>query len=255
MPGGKYDSSKTRVAPVFDRLAARSDDWVRQLLQLAEFGSPDADVPTDLDLSFLGGEWGKPEHALKPPASLLEWLVQHPETWATAPDKVERRRLLERDPETLHLALESLRAPHSDRDWFILEGCTYPDAYIRTPGAIIVVEGKRTERGPTTHTKWMSHRHQIWRHIEGAWEERQHERVFGMFIVEGDSTAVPKDWKHAARDSLSDAALAGSFPHRSSEEVAQLSRCFLGVCTWRRVCEFFEVDMNEIPNTTSGPGT
>ncbi len=255
MSGRKYDSSKTRVAPVFDHLAARSDDWPRQLLQLAEFGSPEAEIPADLDLSFLQGEWGKREHALEPPASLLEWLVRHPETWAAEPDKVERQRLLERDPEILQQALELIRAPHAAREWFVLEGSTYPDAYIMTPGATIVVEGKRTERGPTTHTKWMSRRHQIWRHIEGAWESRQHERVFGMFIVEGASSTVPEVWQQAARDSLSDDALAGSFPHRSSEEVAELSRCFLGVCTWRRVCEFFEVDMNEIPDTTSGPHT
>jgi len=254
MPGGKYDSSKTRVAPVFKRLAERSDDWPRRLLELAEFGSLEAKIPTDLDLSFVRGEWGESEHALAPPASLLEWLVQHPETWASEPDTDERRQLYARDAKVLEKALASLRTRHGSSGWFILEGLTYPDAYIETPDATIVVEGKRTERGPTTHTKWMANRHQIWRHIDGAWEVRGKKRVFGMFIVEGASSTVPEVWQEAARNSLGCSALVGSFPHRSSDEVADLSKCFLGVCTWGRVCDTFGIDRGRMPDEVPGPG-
>jgi len=254
MPGGKYDSSKTRVAPVFDMLAQRSDDWLRRLLELAEYGSPEAEIPADLDLSFMHGEWGESEHALRPPTSLLEWLVRHPETWASEPDKEKRRLLHEGDAKTLEDALASLRTQHRRRGWYILEGFTYPDAYIETPDATIVVEGKRTESGPKTHTKWMANRHQIWRHIEGAWEARRQKRVFGMFIVEGTSAAVPDVWQQAARDSLSRQALVGSFPHRSSDEVADLSKCFMGVCTWGRVCDTFAIDQERIPDEVPGSG-
>jgi hypothetical protein len=34
MPGGKYDSSKTRVKPVFDALRTSGRDWLPQLLAL-----------------------------------------------------------------------------------------------------------------------------------------------------------------------------------------------------------------------------
>jgi hypothetical protein len=254
MAGGKYDSSKTRVVPVFEMLAQRSDEWPRRLLELAQYGSPDAEIPADLDLSFRKGEWGECEHALAPPVSLLEWLVQHPETWASEPDTEQRRRLHAGDAQMLEQALDALRAPHGSRGWFIFEGLTYPDAYIETPDATIVVEGKRTESGPTTHTKWMANRHQIWRHIDGAWEPRGRKHVFGMFIVEGANSSVPVSWRNAARDALSTSALAGSFPHRSSEEVANLSKCFLGVCTWDQVYDTFRIDPDRIPDEVAGLG-
>ena len=255
MPGGKHDSSKTRVAPIFDRLAALPGDWPRRLLGLAEFGSPGSAIGNDLDLSFVEGAWGDEECGLRPPSSLLEWLVQHPETWVSEPDSDERRRLQASDPDTLELALASLRTSSASRDWFILEGHTYPDAFVLTPDAVVVVEGKRTESGPTTHTKWMANRHQIWRHIDAAWEIRGSRRVFGMFIVEGDGSGIPEHWQQAALDSLGEAALQGSFPHRSSNEVAQLSQCFVGVCTWHGVCECFGIDFGDVPDTVSGPGT
>ena len=252
MPGGKYDSSLTRVAPVFERLKAQSGEWPRRLLELPEFGSAGSVSTGDMDLTFIEGWWGKAERGLRPPVSLLSWLVRHPETWAASPERDERRRLLSGDPATVDLALESLRRSEADRDWFIFEGRTYPDALIQTPDAIIVVEGKRTESGPTTHTKWMAGRHQIWRHIDAAWEIRGQRDVFGIFIVEGENSGVPKKWRQAAQDALDEPALLGSFPHRSSVEVAELRRCFLGVCTWRQVCECFSIDLREMPDTVSG---
>jgi hypothetical protein len=252
MPGGKYDSSKTRVAPVFNHLKVLPCEWPRRLLELAEFGSPDSTIGGDMDLSFVEGAWGDKERGFRPPTALLEWLVRHPERWASEPGNDERRRLCAGDPDTLERALASVQSSGNHRRWFILEGYTYPDVFILTPSAVVVVEGKRTERGPTTHTKWMANRHQIWRHIDAAWEIRDRREVFGMFIVEGEGMSLPEQWRQAAKDSLSVDALRGSFPHRSPAEVAQLSRCFLGACTWHRVCESFGIDFSDLPDTISG---
>jgi hypothetical protein len=57
MPGGLFDSSTTRVAPVFDQLRGRDGDWVRELLLLAEHGSV-ASISRSCDLTFIKGYWG-----------------------------------------------------------------------------------------------------------------------------------------------------------------------------------------------------
>ena len=254
MPGGKYDSSKTRVAPIFSRLAEKSDDWPRRLLKLAKYGSIDAEIPNQLDMNYVEGWWGANERGLRPPISLLSWLIRHPEAWAAKPDTQQRRQMCSGTPAVFEEALDSLRNSGTDSGWFIMEGRTYPDALVLTPDAIIVIEGKRTEAGPTTHTKWMAERHQIWRHIDAAWELRGQRHVFGMFIVEGNGTSIPDHWRQAAGGALGKAAILGSFPHRSSEEIAELRKCFLGVCTWHQVCGSFGFDASKLPDTVAEAG-
>ena len=251
MPGGKHDSSKTRVAPVFDQLASRRDDWVRALLSLAQHGSV-ADVPPDMDLRFVRGFWGPHERGLAPPVSLLSWLIRNltpPVGPATI--NAERKRLLNHDPETVERALCFLKSQNADRGWWMFEGATYPDALIETPAALLVVEGKRTESGPTTCTTWMPNRHQIWRHMDAAWEVRGHRAVYGLFLVSADAgtSDVPQSWQRAAAETLGPRALAGSFPHRGQDERDALARGFLGVATWQAVCDRFGLDHNSLPDT------
>ncbi|WP_395144639.1 hypothetical protein [Armatimonas sp.] len=239
MPGGQFDSSKTRVSPVFDELAKRSDNWVLQLLELTSFG-----VDKNLDLKFLKGYWGTKELGLHPPVSLLSWLIRHPKHLKqNALSSPERELLLNGNPEKVEEALTLLRTENRDRAWYIFEGRTYPDAVIETPDALIVIEGKRTEAGPTTSTKWLEGRHQIWRHIDAAWEQRGKRRVFGLFIVESDGECgdVPQHWKQAIKNSLVPSTLATSFPHRSNTECEEIRQCLLGVTTWQAVCREFSL--------------
>lgn len=249
MPGGKFDSSLTRVAPVFDRLSTQPADWPARLLALAQCAAPDAVDWRKLDLRYVNGWWGDRERGLRPPVSLLSWLVRHPESWASKPCSAERLRLQSGDPATVSQALELLRSSGADRGWFIFEGRTFPDALIETQDALIVVEGKRTESGPTTHTTWMGMRHQIWRHIDAAWEVRGRRKVLGLFIVEDDGSGLPTVWREAAGEAVAEQALAGSFPHRSARETAELRRCFLGVATWASVCRAFGINMRDLPDT------
>jgi hypothetical protein len=242
---------------VFHRLAARSDDRVRALLSLAAHGA--GNVPAaDLDLKSATGRWGTGERGLAQRLSLLSWLVRNvcsPMGDTTIGE--ERRLLLERDPGTIERALELLRSSAADRGWWIFEGRTYPDAYIETPDAIVVIEGKRTEIGPTTCTTWMPIRHQIWRHMDAAREIRGRRAVFGMLIVAGDDPddlAVPRRWQSGASDAMGDAALTGSFPHRSSGERESIVRGFLGVATWQAVCRRFDLDHGELPDTAAKLG-
>jgi hypothetical protein len=255
MPGGIRDSSKTRVRPLFDQLRVRADGWIRPLLGLMEIG-PQPRVLPDIDYSCVRGAWEPAEEALAPPISLLSWLIRNVDSARALGDSDPRRHALgRRDPETVGNALRALRLPsESTRPWYVFEGRTCPDVFLTTPDAIVVIEGKRTERGPTTDTKWMAGRHQIWRHIDAAWEVRGHRHVFGCFIVEGGPTkndaAVPKIWKNAFQESMSQSVLGTSFPHRSNAEREMISRCFIGGTTWQAACRAFGFDYDALPKTT-----
>ena len=149
-----------------------------------------------------------------------------------------------------------MRTEGGQSGWHILEGPSYPDVLLETPDALIVVEGKRTESAPTTHTTFMEGRHQIWRHIDAAWEVRGRRAVFGLFIVEGQGEApeVPAVWTAAVASAKSDAVLASSFPHRSAVERSAIAQCLLGATTWQRVCAEFEIAFSTLPTTVpSGP--
>src|SRR5687768_15974348 len=143
MPGGKYDSSKTRVVPVFEKLAERSDDWVRTLISLPGTVPERQQDWANLDLTFQAGKWGDNEARLAPAPSLLAWLLKNPSRWASVPDTPERQRLFDGDATILETGLRLAAKPSSGKAWYILEGHTAPDVYIETPDALIVVEGKR----------------------------------------------------------------------------------------------------------------
>ena len=258
MPSGERDSSKTRVVPVLDQLRIRNDDWVRSLLTLAKHGSG-APVPADMPLFYTCGFWGSAERPLNPPVALLSWLIRNLHLAPPSGTHIgkDRERLLEGETSTIATALERLQVAGTGTAWHIFEGRSRPDAYIETPGALVVIEGKRTERGPKTNTTWMSGRHQIWRHLDAAWEVRARRAVFGLFLVEGaapNPTEVPSVWQEAAAAALATEALQSSFPHRGVEERAAIAQSFLGVATWQAVCRHFAFDFAALPDTTAELG-
>ena len=82
MPGGKRDSSRARVQPVFGQLLARCPDgsaWLPSLLRLAEPATP---LPAELIAdpgTLLNGPDACFERLLPPPERFLRWLIRHPE--------------------------------------------------------------------------------------------------------------------------------------------------------------------------------
>ena len=251
MPGGRYDSSKTRVVPVFDALRTRGDDWIRSLIRLPEGGGRQPDLD-GLDLVFEEGFWGASERGLQPPHSLLDWLIENVKRPVrSATHHPLRERLFDRDPDVIREAQRLLRSRGKTRGWYVFEGLTYPDAFLVTPSALIVVEGKRTEAGPTADTTWLKGRHQMWRHIDAAWEIRGRRQVFGFFVVEAEmgGTRAPIVWQQAVRDTVDPAVLHASLPHRTTEERGHLATCFLGATTWQRLCEHFSLTEACLPET------
>ena len=70
-----FDSSRTRVAPVFDEMQAKPD-WVRRLLTLPAGGTAPDLARLDLT-STSSGHWGPNEKRLDPPVALLSWLIRN----------------------------------------------------------------------------------------------------------------------------------------------------------------------------------
>lgn len=130
MAGGKYDSSKTRVRPVFDALWSTGRDWLPQLLALPTGGCVNAEIKAG-DLTLIEKYWEPHEKCLKPPVSLLSWLVRNVNSLARKElGSALRQKLAVGDPETVEFALRLLRTENATQDWYIFEGPTCPDAYL-----------------------------------------------------------------------------------------------------------------------------
>lgn len=169
-------------------------------------------------------------------------------TLGSSPTTIAKRQaLLRRDPNVVAEALACLTRPACPaKAWYVLEGLSQPDAYLETPEVLVVIEGKRTEGGSTTHTSWMPRRHQMLRHMNCAWELRGQRAVLGFFIVEGqdgvDAVTVPAHWQMAACATMTPGALDDSLPHRTAAERQAIAAGFLGVTTWQQLCTAFQID-------------
>jgi hypothetical protein len=247
---GIYNSSHTRVVPVFKRLYEGDPTGEQWLPALLELGDRVAEVPPVLArLSLILGHrptWGDAELSLSPPTSLLEYLVRNvtEDQVARSGDEdfvLQRRQALARkDPLSIEEALAAIRNGPPGRAWYILEGPSRPDATLIMDDAVLVVEGKRTERSCTSKTKWMATRSQLLRHMDAALEAFQGKRVLGLLIVEGDGDAdavTPSSyWLAESRSQVSPQMLASSLPHRPPDVRALLAQGVLGVGTWQALC-------------------
>ena len=250
---GIFDSSRTRVAPVFGRLQCLDPSgrlWLQGLLELANTRKahrPDAGASR-----LRVAKWWPREARLAAPPGLLRWLLENAEepsdaaAWGHRLEvKENRRRVVDRDADTLAQALRSLEEGRpSPRAWYVLEGPSQPDVYLDSDDVVIVVEGKRTETAPTTSTAWMRVRHQMLRHLDAAWEHRAGRRLYGLYIVEAEAPGAfepPFTWHAAVESTITDEVLRSSLPHRTPDERLQIANALLGVTTWQAVCLEFQI--------------
>jgi len=248
----------TRPAPESRRCSGACSAWIhpadsgfRGLLELAN--TRNVPRPQAGTSRLRVAKWWPREARLAAPPGLLQWLLEHaeeprnPKAWGRRPEVVaNRRRIVDRDADTLAAALKSLQASRaSPRAWYVLEGPSQPDVYLASDAVVIVVEGKRTEAAPATSTDWMSVRHQMLRHLDGAWEHRQGRQIYGLFIVEAEqgtsSAEASSAWQEAVELTVSQHVLNGSLPHRSPEERSQIAGALLGVTTWQALCDEFQM--------------
>jgi hypothetical protein len=267
-----YDSSRTRVAPVFGRLQCLDPSgrlWLQGLLEMAN--SRKLPRPEAGSSRLRLAKWWPREAKLAAPPGLLQWLVtnaQEPRdaaAWGRRPEVMaNRRRVVDRDADTLAGALQSLQARRpSTRAWYVLEGPSQPDVYLDTADSVVVIEGKRSEPDLATSTAWMPVRHQMLRHLDAAWEHRQGRRIYGLFIVESEVEAASiqpsSAWHQAVEATISEEVLKGSLPHRSPDERRQIASALLGVTTWQAVCDEFQIPravlIPEVFDDRPAPGT
>lgn len=259
---GTKDSSRTRVAPVFDQLMAMDETgaaWLDRLIALGSRHDVSAHVPTGQRLVTNHPQrWGSTEASLPAPAELLEHLVQNldPKRLATSTDTgttlQKRTALAQRDPVVTAEALKALREGKRGRQWFVLEGESRPDALLEAQDVVLCIEGKRTEAGCTTETTWMELRSQLVRHMDAATEAYPNKRILGLLIVEGEgepSTCSPH-WVAQSAAQYDDAMLRGSLPHRAPAERDRIAGGMLGVTTWQTVCSTFGIAWPPAPDLT-----
>jgi hypothetical protein len=260
---GKRDSSKTRVKPVFEQLISQDKtglSWLNRLLRLPHIPNRHRSTVVPEALPLLDSRWADREKSLDPPVSLLRWLINNleidPEQNMSDSEAVRRKRkaLFHKDPDVIVEASSLLeKSNFADKEWYILEGKTKPDAYLETSNLIIVIEGKRTETTSTVETKWMSVRHQMIRHLDCTWEIKGSKQIFGFFILEGegggDAIDIPKHWINLLYETVNPEIITKSLPHRNIEEREKIANSFLGATTWQRVCAEFGIDWASLPDT------
>jgi len=209
--------------------------------------SDHTEIPADAKLiSNHPSWWGKHERRLDAHPELLRWLIKNLEGGTgglrtSATTREHRDKLIARDPTTINLALQLLKDSVVRPKWYVLEGPSQPDAYLEAAHFILVIEGKRTERGQTTTTSWMSNRNQMLRHMDAAaWNASPGKRVYGLMIVEG-MEGGDDAWNAEGDAIMSDVVMNSSLPHLRPDERQALASGFLGFTTWQRVCRTFEL--------------
>jgi hypothetical protein len=256
---GKFDSSKTRVQPVFEALYwqdTTGEMWLSRLLQLAERSMGPEAVAITPDLGQLVAP-PQFEFAAHPPRAYLEWLINHPEE-LTDPPEAEWKKWHARTQEKRRALLAGNRAVRAEaiaelekrrrlpqRAWWRLEGVTRVDCGLLTPSAVIFVEGKRTEMGPSKKVTWYEKRNQVLRVLDCASSfarrtDRQH--YFVILVVERDLVEQDPVRRSEIQAVTSAEAVRGSLPHLTTEHRTEMLSHYLGMTTWQTIVESFDLE-------------
>ncbi|HYF80519.1 MAG TPA: hypothetical protein VD973_25710 [Symbiobacteriaceae bacterium] len=257
---GKFDSSLTRVQPVFDELLSRDplgQTWLPDLLQLPQRTDGPRQLLPAAPGSLTPGQ-SPYEFPVVPSKEYLAWLLHHlPEQerpadtyWDKLSDstRANRKKLFEQDPATLQEALSALDKWPTlpQKAWWLLEGRSMIDCALITDRMVLFIEGKRTEEGPSAGTIWAPNRNQVLRNLDcaralAACTGRPHYYV--MLVVEAYS-GQPADDRRAQQHQLVTApdVVAKSLPHMSEQEQEGALRHYLGVTTWQAIVSRFGLE-------------
>ncbi len=261
---GRFDSSLTRVQPVFNELFLQDktgESWIKPLLELA------SDSNSKLDDIKLHNLVDKPifELSAHPPKSFLRWLLCNPDKLLRPPEKywkswgtntrTKREAFLENDKNVQMEALNALDKCQNtpDRIWWRFEGVTKVDCALKTSNAVIFIEGKRTEQGASKDVLWYPNRNQVLRNLDCASEYAKVNRLkyfFVMVVVEKELFEKDNLRQKELKNIVNPQTIKDSLPHLSEDERIKLMSHYLGVTTWQDIVERFnlrkEILLNEI---------
>jgi len=267
---GIFNSSITRVRPVFKQLIHRSKtEWLTDILNLfpSEYAkslatntgliSPETVKFCLYNDKILGQkEYGIDtielekcfEYSMEPSVNFLRWLIMNPNmlTWPkgmkySKNTEIKRRVLIGGDTEIKEKALAELfkcGSNKSSKKWWAFEGFTEIDCLIETDSLILAVEGKRTEDGPSKSTSWYKNRNQIIRNLE-VLQQKAMNKPFAVILIDDKN-----DFKLTQKD------IYLGLPHMTVEERIDLITHYLGSVTWQKVCEATGINYNELPDRT-----
>jgi len=238
---GRFDSSLTRVQPVFNALYSKDTSglsWVSKLLKLGSRSSQSY-IPDSAQLN------NRPifELSADPPKSFLKWLVSNPHrltnpNYNCSPETMRKRELLlAGDPATFSEAIGAIddckKIP--GQTWWRLEGVTKVDCALLGEDSVIFIEGKRRELGASRNIAWYPHRNQVLRNLDCAAEytrQRQLRKYYVMLVVEKRLT-VGGSLRQAEIKQITDpATIENSLPHLTADQRQDLMSHYLGVTTW-----------------------
>ena len=262
---GKFDSSLTRVQPVFEALYLRDasgEAWLRPLLEMARHtaGPAPMAIPADVGQLVAPPQF---EFAADPPRSLLEWLIRNPghldrpseADWRKWSRRTQTKRdaLLSGDAavqaEALAQLESSFRLPR--RAWWRFEGITRVDCALLTPSAVVFVEGKRTEMGPSKGVTWCPHRNQVLRVLDRAAafaQQTGRPHFFVVLVVEKDLVEREAERQREIESVVSPETIRRSLPHLADKEQTELMSYYLGVTTWQDIVERFDLRKDVLIN-------
>jgi hypothetical protein len=273
-PPGAFNSSETRVRPVFRQLLrgdATARIWLPALLRLAsrnrDYANALADAPGVIQAdalerrnSLLPDQTDAVpeacfERALPPPRQFLEWCVKNPElltppkhaSRASAGTRRQRDRLRGQDASERNRAMEealsqlNAAGPQGSRyAWWAFEGSTSVDCCLETDRLVLLVEGKRFER-PSESVSWVKDRNQVARNLEVAaqYAQKTGGRKFAVLVVGPTGTTGPTETE-----------LRKGWPHLAREQQDELLAHYLGATNWHDVCQATGLAYETLPVTT-----
>lgn len=141
---GVYDSSRTRVQPIFDALYKQNKTgilWLTPLLNLARRPGERVAIPNWLDPLVEEPQY---EFPVNPSRSFLRWLLENPNQLAKPSQEVwdgyspttreKREKLFHGDQVILQEAIDELYSQDklAERAWWRFEGVTKVDCVLRT---------------------------------------------------------------------------------------------------------------------------
>jgi len=247
---GKYDSTKTRVTPLFNFI--NSDP-----IKLNTFFSVFGKIISCEKNSKVKIYYGENEAKIQASKSMLIWMLENPKKLNRPNDHGENDRnsstfkkrelLFSGDSETLAEAIDSINKMPKDAKikWYILEGKTSPDIYIETEDAIFIGEAKRTEKKITTKTRWLKNRDQLIRHIDSQLD--QPKKIYSFYLLE--KKYFEKYYKHSMQKYYDEDYFKSNLEHRNDELIDRAFNSFIGIAFWEDLSELFKLDFPDTVTT------
>lgn len=241
---GNRNSSLTRVKPLFDFI----DSDVDKLNQL--FGIFESNIPKIEKNSILEIRYGNNEKKISPPKTLLIWMLQNlkelneVKNFGVVNENSEtyqkRKGLFSGDRKILNEAIRIIQSktklPASG--WYIFEGKTHPDIFIKTKHSIFIGEAKRTEKDITTTTKWLNKRDQLIRHIDSVLE--QSKQIYSFYILDKNEYLKGNYIKRMKQYSKKE-YYKENLRHRDDLSIEKALNSFIGFIFWDDIAKYFKI--------------